>query len=340
MPTATNRRIVLAARPSGEPRDTDFRLEETAIAEPREGQILLRTLYLSLDPYMRGRMNEGPSYAPPVEIGEVMVGATLSEVAESKSPAFKRGDIVLANSGWQEYATATADSVSKLDSGTRPVSYALGVLGMPGMTAYTGLLNIGQPKPGETVVVAAAAGAVGSVVGQIAKIKGCRVAGIAGGKEKCEFVREQLGFDACVDHRSTTFAQDLQGVCSSGIDVYFENVGGAVFDAVLPLLNPFARIPVCGLISRYNASDAPTGPDLTPELMRTILVKRLTFRGFIVMDFNSQRAAFLRDMTGWVREGKVKCREDVVEGLQNAVGAFQGLLRGKNFGKLLVRFAQ
>ena len=340
MPTATNRRIVLAARPKGDPKDTDFRLEEAEIPKPGEGQVLLRTLYLSLDPYMRGRMNAGPSYAPPVEVGGVMVGATVSEVVESASPELQSGDIVAAYSGWQEYAVAKAAHVPKLDPGLSPVTYALGVLGMPGMTAYTGLLNIGQPKPGETVVVAAASGAVGSVVGQIAKIKGCRVVGIAGGKEKCEFVRGQLGFDACVDHRSPAFAQDLQAACSSGIDVYFENVGGAVFQAVLPLLNPFARIPVCGLIAQYSAGETPAGPDRTPALTASILIKRLTFRGFIVSDFNSQREDFLRDMSSWVREGKIKYREDLVEGLENTVSAFQGLLRGRNFGKLLVRVAK
>src|SRR5579862_4718305 len=277
-----NRRIVLARRPQGAPTADDFRLEELPLPTAGPGEVLLRTLYLSLDPYMRGRMNAGPSYAPPVEIGGVMVGATVSEVVESASPGLQPGDIVSAYSGWQEYAVAKASSVPKLDSGVNPVTYALGVLGMPGMTAYTGLLNIGQPKPGETIVVAAAAGAVGSVVGQIGKLKGCRVVGIAGGKEKCEFVRDQLGFDACVDHRSPAFAQDLQAACSSGIDVYFENVGGAVFQAVLPLLNPFARIPVCGLIAQYSAGETPAGPDRTPALMASIVIKRLTFRGFIV----------------------------------------------------------
>jgi NADPH-dependent curcumin reductase CurA len=340
MPSAANRRVVLAARPKGEPKDTDFRLEEGNIPEPGEGQALLRTLYLSLDPYMRGRMNSGPSYAAPVEIDGVMEGGTVSEVVESRSPDLKPGDIVLGYSGWQEYAVAKASSVQKLDPALTPVSYALGVLGMPGMTAYTGLLNIGQPKPGETVVVAAAAGAVGSVVGQIAKIEGCRAVGVAGGKDKCDFVRGELGFDAGVDHRSPAFAQDLKAACPNGIDVYFENVGGAVFQAVLPLLNPFARIPVCGLIAHYNATEAPSGPDRTPMLLAAILTKRLTFRGFIVSDFNSQRNDFLRDMGAWIREGKIKYREDVVEGLENAVAAFQGLLRGRNFGKLLVRVAK
>jgi NADPH-dependent curcumin reductase CurA len=274
-----------------------------------------------------------------VEIGAVMVGRTISEVIESKSPHLQRGDLVIADSGWQEYAVAKASSVSKLDASIQPVTYALGVLGMPGLTAYAGLLNIGQPKPGETLVVAAAAGAVGSVVGQIGKIKECRVIGIAGGREKCEFVRNQLHFDACIDHRSATFSSELQAACPSGIDVYFENVGGAVFQAVLPMLNPFARIPVCGLIAQYNATEAPPGPDRTPSLMLSILTKRLTFRGFIVSDFFNQRDDFLREMTAWLREGKINYREDVVEGLETVVSAFRGLLRGQNFGKLLVRVA-
>jgi NADPH-dependent curcumin reductase len=337
MQPTKNRRVVLAARPKGEPKDSDFRMEQAEVPSPGDGQVLLRTLYLSLDPYMRGRMNAGPSYAAPVEINGVMEGGTVSEVVESKWSLLSAGDIVLSYSGWQEYAVAKPGGLRKLDPSLAPVSYAVGVLGMPGMTAYTGLLNIGQPKQGETVVVAAAAGAVGSVVGQIAKIKGCRAVGVAGGQEKCDFVRDELGFDACVDHRSSTFAQDLKAACPKGIDVYFENVGGEVLQAVMPLLNLFARIPVCGLIAYYNATEAPAGPDRTPMMMGAVLTKRLTFRGFIVSDFNSQYGEFLRDMTTWLGEGKIKYREDIVEGLENAVSAFQGLLRGKNFGKLLVR---
>jgi NADPH-dependent curcumin reductase CurA len=314
-------------------------MEEVEIPTPREGQVLLRTLYMSLDPYMRGRMNAARSYAPPVEIDAVMEGGTVGEVIESKSPDLRAGDIVSSYSGWQEYALAKAAGLQKLDPASAPVSYALGVLGMPGMTAYTGLLNIGQPKPGETVVVAAAAGAVGSVVGQIAKIKECRAVGIAGGKEKCDFVRDELGFDVCLDHRSPTFAEDLKTASPMGIDVYFENVGGAVTAAVLPLLNPFARVPVCGLIAHYSATEAPAGPDRTPMMMAAILIKRLTFRGFIVSDFNSQHADFVREVSAWLHEGKIKYREDVVDGLENAVSAFQGLLRGRNFGKALVRVA-
>lgn len=337
MPETRNRRIVLAARPTGEPAETDFRMEAADIPAPADGQVLLRNLYLSLDPYMRGRMNAGPSYAAPVEIGQVMEGATVSEVMESRSPDWKPGDIVLSYTGWQEHAVVETKGLRRIDPALAPVSTALGVLGMPGMTAYTGLLNIGQPKPGETLVVAAAAGAVGGIVGQIGKIKGCRVVGIAGGEEKCKLVREDFGFDTCLDHRGPALAAELAAACPKGIDVYFENVGGAVFEAVLPLLNPFSRIPVCGLISQYNATSLPKGPNRVPQLLAAILVKRLTFRGFIVNDYSAQREDFVRDMAAWLKEGKVKYREDVVDGLENAVTAFQGLLRGRNIGKLLVR---
>jgi NADPH-dependent curcumin reductase CurA len=337
MPTGKNRRIVLASRPKGEPLESNFRIEEPDIPAPAGGEVLLHTLYLSLDPYMRGRMNAGPSYAPPVEIGQVMEGGTVSEVIESKSDHFRPGDIVLAYTGWQEYAVTPAKALRKLDPNAAPVSTALGVLGMPGLTAYTGLLNIGQPKAGETVAVAAAAGAVGSVVGQIAKIKGCRAVGIAGGPEKCAFVRDELGFDACVDHRSPEFRRELKAACPNGIDIYFENVGGPVLDTVIPLLNLFARVPVCGLIAHYNDAAPPEGPDKVPMLMGAILTRRITFRGFIVTDYSSQAADFQRDMSTWIREGRIKYREDIVDGLENTVPAFQGLLKGRNFGKLLVR---
>jgi NADPH-dependent curcumin reductase len=337
--TKMNRRIVLAARPNGEPQDTDFRLEQTPMPQPAEGQVLLRIVYLSLDPYMRGRMNEGPSYAPPVSIGEVMGGGTVSEVIESRSPKWQPGDLVLSYSGWQEYAVADPDGLRKLDPSMAPVSTALGVLGMPGLTAYTGLLNIGQPKPGETVVVSAASGAVGSVVGQIAKIKGTRVVGIAGNTEKCKYLVDELGFDAAVSRGEPSFSDDLKAACPHGIDVYFENVGGSVLKSVVPLLNNFGRIPVCGLIAEYNLSGPAEGPDFTPVLMLAILTKRLTFRGFIVTDFASQQKDFYREMSQWLREGKVKYREDVVNGLENAISAFKGLLRGANFGKLIVKIA-
>ncbi|WP_437731858.1 NADP-dependent oxidoreductase [Sorangium sp. So ce1335] len=334
-----NRKIVLAARPAGEPKTSDFTLIEEELSDPGEGRALLRTLYLSLDPYMRGRMSAGKSYAPPVEIGDVMVGGAVSEVLRSSVVGLSPGDIVEGRTGWQAYAIAEGSGLRKVDPALGPVSTALGVLGMPGMTAYTGLLNLGQPKPGETVVVAAASGAVGSVVGQIAKIKGCRAIGIAGGQRKCDHVVNELGFDACLDHRSPDLADRLKAACPDGIDVYFENVGGAVFDAVLPLLNPFARVPVCGLIAHYNDVAPPPGPDRLPGLMRLVLSNRLMLRGFIVGDFAEQRGEFLEAMSRWIREGRVKYREDIVEGLEKAPEAFIGLLKGENFGKLLVRVA-
>lgn len=337
MTVSKNLQILLAARPRGEPTLDDFRLVESEAPEPGPGQMLLRTVYLSLDPYMRGRMNAGPSYAPPVEVGGVMEGRSVCEVVQSNLPQYRAGDIVLAATGWQAYALSDGKGVRKIDPALGPISYALGVLGMPGMTAYTGLLNIGKPQPGETLVVAAASGAVGSVVGQIAKIKGCRVIGIAGGERKCRCAKEDLGFDACLDHREPDLAERLQAACPKGIDIYFENVGGAVFDAVLPLLNNFARVPVCGLIAHYNATDLPAGPNRVPLLMHGILVKRLTFRGFIVWDFASQHADFLTDVSGWLRDGRIKYREDITDGLENAPRALIGLLKGENFGKKIIR---
>jgi NADPH-dependent curcumin reductase len=330
------KRIVLASRPVGEPKRSDFRLEEYAVPEPGAGQVLLRTVWLSLDPYMRGRMSDAPSYAAPVPIGGVMEGGTVSEVMASNNPAFAKGDIVLSRAGWQTHALSDGKGLTKIDPSLAPISTAVGVLGMPGMTAYTGLIEIGKPQPGETVVVAAASGAVGSAVGQIAKIKGARAVGIAGGKDKCAYVKNELGFDDCLDHRDPDLAAKLKQACPKGIDVYFENVGGAVFDAVFPLLNPFARVPVCGLIAHYNDTEAKP-PKWAAALMRNILTKRLTFRGFIVSDFAARQGDFLRDMSQWVREGKVKYKEFITEGLESAPDAFMGLLKGANFGKQLVR---
>ncbi|MGE0750100.1 MAG: NADP-dependent oxidoreductase [Variibacter sp.] len=338
--TQSATRYVLAARPVGEPKESDFRREEFAIPQPGPGQMLLRTLWLSLDPYMRGRMSDAPSYVKPVAIGQVMEGGTVCEVVTSHVDGFKVGDIVVGRAGWQTYALSDGRGVRTIEDRSVPVSTALGVLGMPGMTAYTGLDEIGKPKAGETVVVAAASGAVGSVVGQIAKIHGARAVGIAGGAKKCAFVTDALGFDACIDHRAPDFAEQLKAACPKGIDVYFENVGGAVFDAVLPLFNPFARMPVCGLIAQYNATEVPPGPNKLPQLMRAVLTKRLTIRGFIVFDFAAREPDFLRDMTAWVAAGKVKYREDRLEGLDAAPRGLIGLLRGENFGKLIVRVAR
>jgi len=333
-----NRRIVLAARPDKAASADCFRLEARPVAEPREGEVLLRTVWLSLDPYMRGRMSDAPSYAPPVSIGEVMIAQTVARVERSLSPNFREGDWVLAASGWQEYAICKGQELLQLPPQIGSPSHALGVLGMPGFTAFVGLLDIGKPKPGETVAVAAATGAVGSVVGQIAKLKGCRVIGVAGGADKCAWAVEGLQFDACIDHHSQDFAARLAAACPKGIDVYYENVGGKVFSAVLPLLNAHARIPVCGLISQYNEATPEAAAESVPALMRQILVKRLALRGFIISDgFEHRRPDFLDSVSRWLREGKIKYREDVVEGLENAPSAFLGLLAGRNFGKLVVR---
>jgi NADPH-dependent curcumin reductase CurA len=330
------KRVVLASRPVGEPKPSDFRIEDHALPTPGEGQVLLRTIWLSLDPYMRGRMNDGPSYVAPVPIGGVMEGGTVCEVIASYNPGFAKGDIVLSRAGWQTHALSDGKGLARIDPKLAPVSTAVGVLGMPGMTAYAGLLEIGKPQAGETVVVAAASGAVGSAVGQIAKIKGARAVGIAGGKDKCDYVKNELGFDDCLDHRDPNLAAILKQACPNGIDVYFENVGGAVFEAVFPLLNTFARVPVCGLIAHYNDTQA-SAPKWAPSMMRSTLTKRLTIRGFIVSDFVGHQADFLRDMSQWVREGKVKYREFITEGLDSAPGALIGLLQGANFGKQLVR---
>lgn len=335
--TEQNLQIVLASRPVGRPSPDSFERVRTPVPTPAEGQVLLKIRYLSLDPYMRGRMSAAKSYAAPVELGQVMEGGTVGEVIESRHPDYAAGDFVLSHSGWQTYAVADAASLRKLDPQDAPVTTALGVLGMPGFTAYAGLLTIGQPKPGETVVVAAASGPVGATVGQIARIKGARAVGIAGGAEKCALVREEFGFDAVIDHRSPNLADELRAACPEGIDVYFENVGGHVWSAVFPLLNTFARIPVCGLVAQYNSTGPFEGPDRLPVLMRDVLSKSLTVRGFIQREFSAQRPAFYRDMAGWIAEGRVKYKEDIVEGLENAPEALIGLLEGKNFGKLIVQ---
>ncbi len=334
----TNRRIVLNSRPQGAPVIEDFRLETVEIPDIQAGKILLRTAYLSLDPYMRGRMSDTPSYAPPVAIGDVMVGGTVCRVIDSQHPDYAKGDWVLANSGWQEFYISDGIGLMRLGQQLEHPSLALGVLGMPGFTAYMGLLDIGQPQAGETVVMAAATGAVGSVVGQIAKLKSCRVVGIAGGPEKCRTGIETFGFDACIDHHAKDFSDQLTQACPNGIDVYFESVGGKVFDAVLPLLNKKARVPVCGMIAHYNDTELPSGPDRLPLLMQTLLIRRIKAQGFIIFDdYGSRYEEFAAAMGPWVKEGKVKFLEDVVDGLEYAPEAFIGLLTGKNFGKLVVR---
>ncbi|MFI6046923.1 NADP-dependent oxidoreductase [Nocardia sp. NPDC051321] len=333
-------RIVLAARPEGAPTAANFRTETAELPPLEEGQVQLRTLYLSLDPYMRGRMSAAKSYAKPVEVGAVMVGATVAEVVESRDSGFAKGDVVLAHSGWQSHDVASASSLRKLDPEKVPVSTALGVLGMPGFTAYSGLLKIGQPKAGETVVVAAATGPVGSAVGQIAKIKGARAVGIAGGPKKCAALLDEFGFDVALDHRAPDFAEQLKAAVPDGIDVYFENVAGAVADAVYPLLNTYARVPVCGLIANYNAAGSSEGPDRLPSFYGRILIKSLTIRGFIQSEFVEELFPdFLRDMSDWVADGRVHYLEDITEGLDNAPEAFIGLLEGRNFGKAVVKVA-
>jgi NADPH-dependent curcumin reductase CurA len=335
MPGITARRVVLKSRPVGAPKPTDFAIVEAPLPSPGDGEILTRTIYLSLDPYMRGRISGVKSYAKGVDPGELMVGGTVGQVVESKHPAFKAGDFVQGYDGWQTHNVSTGAGVRPLDPKQAPISTALGVLGMPGMTAYVGLLDLGQPKEGETVVVSAASGAVGAVVGQLAKIKGCRVVGIAGGQDKCTYVEKELGFDACVDYKSGDLAAKLQAACPKGIDVYFENVGGDVLAAVLTLINPFARIPLCGLVSQYNATEEPAGPN-----WRILLTNRVMVKGFIVSDHLDRFPAFLSDVGRWVREGRIKYREDVVDGLEHAPTAFIGLLQGKNFGKMLVKVGE
>jgi len=329
----THRRVVLARRPPGEPSETDFRIEEVAVPEPGSGQVLVRVIYLSLDPYMRGRMRDAASYAAPVGIGEVMTGGTVGEVVKSNNPSFKVGDIVEERLGWQQYAIG-GPTLRKIDPSLAPISTANGVLGMPGMTAYFGLFEVGQPKAGETVVVSAASGAVGQVVGQLAKIAGCRAIGIAGGPKKCAFVKEILGLDECVDYRA---AKDLSAAiktaCPNGVDVYFDNVGGAVSDAVFLNLNFFARVALCGSISQYNVA----APEVGPRLLGLFVGRRVSMRGFIVSDFANKFAPAMRQLGEWVRSGRIKYKEDIIEGIEKAPRAFIGLLRGENFGKLQVK---
>jgi NADPH-dependent curcumin reductase CurA len=333
---ATSTRVVLASRPDGRASEADFRVEAGEFPAPGEGEIVIRTIYLSLDPYMRGRMNATKSYSAPVEVGAVMEGDAVSEVIESRSDALSPGDIVIGRTGWQTHAVVPAATVRRLDPAGPPISTALGVLGMPGFAAYVGLTEIGRPLPGETFVVAAASGPVGSAAGQMAQIRGARVVGIAGGPQKVAWLRE-LGFDAALDHRSPAFRSELAEAVPDGIDVYFENVGGAVWDAVFDHLNDFARIPVCGLVSQYDSTGLPSGPDRTPQLMSAINIKRMLVRGFTQKDFlATHHDRFLEEAATWFAEGRLRHREDVVTGLENAPAAFLGMLEGRNFGKLIV----
>jgi NADPH-dependent curcumin reductase CurA len=329
-----NLRVLLASRPQGWVTEDNFRIESVPLQAPRDGEVLVKNLWLSLDPYMRGRMNEGKSYAAKQELGEVMIGGTVGEVLESKHPKFARGDKVLGMLGWQQYGLSDGKGLNKVDASRVPLSAYLGVLGMPGVTAWVGLLDICQPKEGETVVVSAASGAVGSVVGQIAKIKGCRAVGIAGGKAKCDYVVNELGFDACVDYKAGSLNDDLKAALPKGIDCYFENVGGEILDMALRRMNPFSRIAVCGLISQYNATD-PYGV----KTFQSILTNRIKVQGFIVSDRMELWAKALPELVGWVASGRIKYRETVAQGLENAPKAFIGLLKGENLGKQLVKLA-
>jgi len=332
------RQIVLAARPKGRPQSTDFHLEETPIPTPASGQLLLGVRYLSLDPYMRGRMDDRKSYATPLQLGDVMTGEAVAQVLTSNHPAYAEGDIVLAQTGWRTHALSDDTRLRKLDPAVAPVTTGLGVLGMPGFTAYGGLRVIGKPQPGETVVVAAASGPVGSLVGQLAKLAGARAVGIAGGLEKCTFAKDELRFDAAVDHRAADFPAQLATACPAGIDVYFENVGGAIWQAVLPLLNKYARVPVCGLIAQYNGPGQGDRTDRLLATMREILSKSLTLRGFINSEFAEQHhAEFLREVGAGIANGRIRYREDIVDGLDKAPEAFIGMLEGRNFGKLIIR---
>ncbi len=329
-----NRQIRLANRPAGYPKETDFELVEEPLPEPGDGEVLVRAIYLSLDPYMRGRMNAGPSYAPPVGLGEVMVGGVVGEVTRSNAPDLAPGDIVEGRLGWQEYAVAKGKSLRPIDPDLAPISTALGVLGMPGLTAYFGLLEIGRPEAGETVVVSAAAGAVGAAVGQIAKIRGCRAVGIAGTDAKVDYVTRELGFDAGINYQTTDdLGAALAAACPDGIDVYFDNVGGATTDTVLQQINLRARIVICGQISQYNLEK----PELGPRLLRVLLVERARMEGFIIFDYAARYGEGLAELAKWVQAGRLKFREDIVEGLENAPSAFIGLLQGRNFGKQLVK---
>jgi leukotriene B4 12-hydroxydehydrogenase/15-oxo-prostaglandin 13-reductase len=327
-----NKRVVLASRPSGWVTEANFRVESVPVPKPKDGEVLVRNLWLSLDPYMRGRMNDVKSYAAKQELDEVMVGGTVGEVVESKNPKFAAGEKVLGTFGWQQYGCSDGKGLNKIDASRVPMQAYLGVLGMPGVTAWVGLLDICQPKAGETVVVSAASGAVGSVVGQIAKLKGCRAVGIAGGKEKCGYVQNELGFDACVDYKAGRLNDDLKAAAPKGVDCYFENVGGEILDAVLRRMNAFSRIAVCGLISQYNATE-PYGV----KMIQSILTNRIKMQGFIVSDRLELWPKALPELAGWVASGKIKYRETVTEGIENAPRAFIGLLKGENFGKQLVK---
>ena len=327
-----NKRVVLASRPAGNVAPENFRVEDAELPALSEGEVLVRNEWLSLDPYMRGRMSDAKSYVKPVQVGEVMVGQTVGEVVESRHPGFHQGDKVLTSLGWQAFGVAKGKELRLIDASRVPASYYLGILGMPGLTAWFGLNEIGKPKAGETLVVSAASGAVGSVVGQLGKLRNMRVVGIAGGREKCDYVVRELGFDACVDYRAGNLAENLRAACPDGIDVDFENVGGEILDTILRQMNTFGRVVVCGLISEYNATQP-----YAYKSMRAILVNRIRMQGMIVFDWKERYEEALADLGSRVTAGKLKYRESIVEGLENAPRGLIDLLAGRNFGKQLVK---
>lgn len=332
-----NRQITLASRPVGFPKVSDFDLVFSPVPTPAAGEVLLRSAYLSLDPYMRGRMNDARSYAPPIAIGEVITGGAVAHVVESADPCFRPGDVVEGVLGWQEYAVAQGHELRKVDPEMAPISTALGVLGMPGLTAFFGLLEICDPQPGETVVVSGAAGAVGTVVGQIAKSRGCRVVGVAGSDAKISWLLDELGFDAAFNYKtSTDYLGTLEALCPSGIDVYFDNVGGAITDAVIRLINSKARISVCGQISQYNLAE----PEPGPRWLGQLIVKQAKAQGFLVSSYFPRFREGLEQLTKWLKQGQLRYREDIARGIESAPQAFIGMLQGKNIGKQLVQLSQ
>ena len=335
MPTK-QQKIILANRPEGMPSEEDFKFIEADIPQPKDQQILVRTLYLSVDPYMRGRMQDTKSYIAPFKLNEVITGGVVAEVVESKSESFKQGDVVVGNIDWAEYTVANEKEIRVIDPSVAPITTHLGILGMPGLTAYFGLLDIGNPKEGETVVVSGAAGAVGSAVGQIAKIKGCRVVGIAGSEEKLDYLINELGFDAAVNYKEASFVQDLQEAVPEGVDVYYDNVGGEVTDAVFTLLNTNARIPLCGAISSYNAEGKDYGPRLQSAMIKTSAL----MKGFTVGNYAHRFKEAAVDLGQWVQEGKLKYEETIIEGFEKTPEAFLGLFKGTNLGKQLVKVAE
>lgn len=331
---SNNRQIILKSRPSGMPTSSNFTLNEAQIPKPNTGEVLINSLYLSVDPYMRGRMNDRPSYVPPFQLNECLTGDVVGKVVESKNDNFKVGDIVLGRLNWADYSIANGNDLQKVNPNEAPIETALGILGMPGMTAYFGLLDIGQPKPGETVVVSGAAGAVGMIVGQIAKIKGCRVVGIVGSKEKVDYLTDELGFDAAINYKNSNYAEELAKACPKGVDVYFDNVGGDITDHVMKLINWHARIVLCGQISMYNLEN----PDIGPRNFRILIIKSALAKGFIVvLDYKERFPEGLAQMTQWMKQGKIKYTNSIVNGLENAPSAFLGLFTGDNIGKQLVK---